>query len=99
MSAAILKLTFMNLDEVRNFWAKVLGSSGPEWMIVMALQHLDEGEGSSVQAIADMLRVNRTFVISQSRFPTNRGLIRESAAGENGAAAQLSLTDQARRHH
>ena len=88
----------MQLEELRSFWTKVLGVQGPQWMIVMALQHLDQREGAHVQAIADMLDTNPTFVTSQSRFLESKGLIRVTAAGEDGAAVMLSLTDQARQH-
>jgi MarR family transcriptional regulator, organic hydroperoxide resistance regulator len=88
----------LQLEELRSFWTKVLGIHGSQWMIVMALQHLDQGEGATVQAIADVLHVNPIFVTSQSRFLENKGLVRASAAGENGGATMLSLTDRARQH-
>jgi DNA-binding MarR family transcriptional regulator len=87
----------VQLEQLRSFWAKVLGVPGPQWMIVMALQRLDRGEGAGVEAIADLLQVNPTFVTSQSGFLENKGLI-QRAKGENGAATTLSLTDDARRH-
>ena len=88
----------MQLEEIRHFWLKVLGVQGPHWMIVMALQRLDHGEGAHVQAIADMLDTNPTFVTSHARFLESKGLVRETLAGADGAAMILSLTDQARRH-
>jgi MarR family transcriptional regulator, organic hydroperoxide resistance regulator len=89
---------FMRLEEVRNFWTKVLGIHGPQWMIVMTLRCLDQGEGASVQAIADMLQVNPTFVTSQSRFLESKGLVRRTASGDHAATMILSLTKEARRH-
>ena len=87
----------MRIEEVRHFWTKVLGIHGPQWMIVMALQHLDQGESIHVQAIADLLQVNPTFVTSQSRFLENKGLIERKAAGQNPTGTMLSLTERARR--
>ena len=57
----------MNFEEVRNFWARVLGIRGPQWMIIVALQKLDHGEGVPVTAVAAMLHVDPTFVMTQSR--------------------------------
>jgi hypothetical protein len=56
----------MNFEKVRNFWVKVLGIRGPQWMIIEAVQKLDHGEGAPVTAIATMLHVNPTFVFTQS---------------------------------
>jgi DNA-binding MarR family transcriptional regulator len=88
----------MRLEEVRDFWTKVLGTHGTQWMIVAALRELDQGEGATVQAIADLLQVNPGFVASHSRFLQGKGLVRATVADEDGAAMMLSLTDQARRH-
>ena len=88
----------MRLEEVRDFWTKVLGIHGSQWMIVMALQALDQGEGASVQAIADLLQVNPSFVASHFRLLESKGLVRSKAARENSAAMTLSLTDEAQRH-
>jgi hypothetical protein len=38
----------MNFEEVRNFWARVLGIRGPQWMIIVALQKLDPKATSEV---------------------------------------------------
>jgi MarR family transcriptional regulator, organic hydroperoxide resistance regulator len=88
----------VQLEELRSFWTKAVGIHGPQWMIVMALQRLDLGEGARVKAIADMLQVNPTFVTSHTRFLENKGLVRAAAAGEDSTTMTLSLTDQARRH-
>jgi len=32
----------VHLQEIRYFWAKALGVSGPQWMILMALADLDQ---------------------------------------------------------
>ncbi|HLG85019.1 MAG TPA: hypothetical protein VKY22_28780 [Bradyrhizobium sp.] len=64
----------------------------------MALQRLDQGAGAHVQAIADMLDTNPTFVTTHARFQESKGLIRETLAGEDATAIVLSLTEQARRH-
>jgi MarR family transcriptional regulator, organic hydroperoxide resistance regulator len=88
----------VQLEEFCNFWTKALGVPGPQWMIVMALQRLDQGEGASVQAIAESLQVNPAFVTSHARLLENKGLIRLKAPGDETGATMVSLTEEARRH-
>src|SRR5437868_14423681 len=56
----------VHLQELRYFWAKALGISGPQWMILMALADLDQGEGVPVKVVSKMLHVDPSFVTSQS---------------------------------
>jgi DNA-binding MarR family transcriptional regulator len=88
----------MNLEEVRNYWAKVLGIRGPQWMIIVALQELDHGEGAPVMAVATMLHVNPTFVMTQSRLLERKGFVRRTAVSDDSGTVSLSLTDKAYRH-
>jgi MarR family transcriptional regulator, organic hydroperoxide resistance regulator len=88
----------MNLEEVRNYWAKVLGIRGPQWMIIVALQELDHGEGAPVMAVATMLQVTPTFVMTQSRLLERKGFVRRAAVSDDSGTVSLSLTDKAYRH-
>jgi MarR family transcriptional regulator, organic hydroperoxide resistance regulator len=88
----------MNFEEVRNFWARVLGMRGPQWMIIVALQKLDHGEGVPVTAVAAMLHVNPTFVMTQSRLLEKKGFVRRTAVSDDSGTVSLSLTDKAYRH-
>src|ERR1700750_2731912 len=56
------------LQEIRYFWAKALGISGPQWIILMALADIDKGEGASVKAVSKMLHVDPSFVTAQSKL-------------------------------
>jgi MarR family transcriptional regulator, organic hydroperoxide resistance regulator len=88
----------MNLEEVRNYWAKVLGIRGPQWMIIVALQELDHGEGAPVMAVATMLQVNPTFVMTQSRLLERKGFVWRTVVSDDSGTVSLSLTDKAHRH-
>jgi MarR family transcriptional regulator, organic hydroperoxide resistance regulator len=85
-------------EEVRDFWADVLGVRGPQWMIIVAVQKLDRGEGVLATAVATMLRVNPTFVLTQSRLLEKKGFIRRTAASGDSGIVSLSLTDKAHKH-
>ena len=88
----------MNLEEVRDFWAQILGVRGPQWMIVVALQKLDHGRGVPVTALATMLHVNPIFVLTQSRLLEKKGLVRRTVASDAPPTVSLFLTDKASRH-
>jgi DNA-binding MarR family transcriptional regulator len=85
-------------EEVRHFWADVLGVRGPQWTIIVAVQELDRGEGALVTAVARMLHVNPTFVLTQSRLLERKGFIRRTAASGDSGIVSLSLTDKAYKH-
>jgi DNA-binding MarR family transcriptional regulator len=58
----------VHLQNIRNFFAKALGISGPQWMILMALADLDQGDGVSVKVVSKMLHVESSFVTTQSKM-------------------------------
>jgi MarR family transcriptional regulator, organic hydroperoxide resistance regulator len=62
-----------HLEELRHFWAKTLGISGPQWMMVVALADLDQGDGAPVNAVSKMLHVDPSFVTTQSKLLEKMG--------------------------
>src|SRR6185312_9492579 len=64
------------LQEIRYFWAKALGVSGPQWMILMALADLDQGAGVPVKVVSKMLHVDPSFVTTQSKMLEKKGFMR-----------------------
>src|ERR1700675_4884788 len=64
----------VHLQELRYFWAKTLGISGPQWMILMALADLDQGEGVAVKVVSRLLHVDPSFVTTQSKLLEKKGL-------------------------
>ncbi len=88
----------MDLEDLRNFWAKALGIRGPQWMIIMAAQTLDRAEGVPLEAVAAMMRVDVSFVRAQSRLLEKRGFIRLNSSADGRHVASLSLTEKAYKH-
>jgi DNA-binding MarR family transcriptional regulator len=82
------------LQEIRYFWAKTLGISGPQWMILMALADMDKGEGASVKAVSKMLHVDPSFVTTQSKLLEKKGFVRRRASEDDARVVQMSLTDK-----
>jgi DNA-binding MarR family transcriptional regulator len=84
----------VHLQEIRYFWAKALGVSGPQWMILMALADLDQGDGVSVKVVSKMLHVDPSFVTTQSKMLEKKGFMRRKTSGEDARVVQMSLTDK-----
>jgi len=88
----------VHLQEIRHFWAKVLGVSGPQWMILIALADLDQGEGVPVKVVSKMLHVDPSFVTTQSKMLEKKGFMRRKTSGDDARVVQMSLTDKSYKH-
>src|ERR1700743_2449934 len=87
-----------HLEELRHFWAKTLGISGPQWMIVVALADHDQGDGLSVKVVSKMLHVDPSFVTTQSKLLEKKGFVRRRVSEEDARIVQMSLTDKTYKH-
>ncbi len=85
-------------EELRHFWARTLGVSGPQWMIVVALSDFDQGEGVPVNVVSKMLHVDPSFVTTQSKLLEKRGFIRRKPSIEDARVVKMSLTDKTYNH-
>jgi len=74
---------------------KRIGISGPQWMILMAIEELGEGSGLSVKAVAAILHVDSSFVSVQSKELERRGLVWRSRCTTDRRIMLLSLTNKA----
>ena len=88
----------VHLQEIRYFWAKTLGISGPQWMILMALADLDQGEGVPVKVVSKMLHVDPSFVTTQSKMLEKKGFMRRKTSDDDARVVQMSLTDKTYKH-
>jgi DNA-binding MarR family transcriptional regulator len=85
----------VHLDEIRHFWAKELGISGPQWMILMAIGDLDRGKGVPVKDVSTMLHVDPSFVTTQSKMLEKNGFMRRIPSSEDARVVLMSLSDKA----
>ena len=88
----------VHLEELRHFWAKTLGISGPQWMILMALVDLDENNGVPVNAVSKKLHVDSSFVTTQSKLLEKKGFLRRKSSSEDARIVLMSLTDKTYKH-
>ena len=87
----------VQLEELRYFWGKTLGISGPQWMILMALAEMDQGDGVPVSVVSKKLHVDSSFVTTQSKILETKGFVRRKNSVEDGRVVQMSLTDKTRK--
>jgi DNA-binding MarR family transcriptional regulator len=88
----------VHLEELRYFWAKTLGISGPQWMILMALADMDQQDGVPVNVVSKKLHVDPSFVTTQSKLLEKKGFLRRKTSTEDARIVQMSLTDKTYKH-
>ena len=84
----------VHLEELRYYWGKTLGISGPQWMILVALAEMDRDDGVPVNVVSKKRRVDSSFVTTQSKMLEKKGFIRRKTSAEDGRVVQMSLTDK-----
>ncbi|WP_398481589.1 MarR family winged helix-turn-helix transcriptional regulator [Tardiphaga sp.] len=85
----------VHLEEIRHFWARELGISGPQWMILMAVGDLDTGNGVPVKDVSAMLHVDPSFVTTQSKLLEKNGFMRRVPSRQDARVVLMSLSDKA----
>lgn len=88
----------VHFEELRYHWAKTLGISGPQWMILMALADMDQGDGVPVNVVSKKLHVDSSFVTTQSKLLERKGFVRRKPSTEDARIVQMSLTDKTCKH-
>jgi DNA-binding MarR family transcriptional regulator len=86
------------LDALCRFKAKALDISGRQWTILMALTHLDDGDGVPAKIVSELLHVDPSFVTSQSKLLEKRGFVRRKPSTTDRRVVQMSLTDRTYKH-
>ena len=86
------------LEELRQFWARTLGISGPQWMILMAISDLDKDDGVPVNVVSKLLQVDPSFVTTQSKLLETKGLLRRKPSPTDARVVRMSLTDKTQKH-
>ncbi|GLR84881.1 MarR family winged helix-turn-helix transcriptional regulator [Bradyrhizobium iriomotense] len=86
------------LEELRQVWARTLGISGPQWMILMAISDLDKDDGVPVNVVSKLLHVDPSFITTQSKLLEKKGLLRRKPSPTDARVVRLSLTDKTQKH-
>jgi MarR family transcriptional regulator, organic hydroperoxide resistance regulator len=84
-----------HFEEIRYMLARMLGISGPQWLILLAISDLDRGDGVSVRVVSEKLHVDPSFVTTQSKSLEKHGFMRRITSVEDARVVLMSLTDKA----
>lgn len=84
------------LEEIHKSWAELLGITEPQWLILMAIDELDDGRGVSGIAVANKLRIHPAFVTNQTKKLEQMELLARVISPEDARFLQISLTQKAR---
>ncbi|SFN96510.1 transcriptional regulator, MarR family [Bradyrhizobium sp. Rc3b] len=84
------------LEEIHKSWAELLGLTEPQWLILMAIDELDEGRGVSGIAVASKLRVHPAFVTNQTKKLETMEFLTREPSPDDARFIQMSLTSKAR---
>ncbi|KRR11634.1 MarR family winged helix-turn-helix transcriptional regulator [Bradyrhizobium valentinum] len=84
------------LEEIHKSWALMLGITEPQWLILMAIDELDEGRGVSGIAVATKLRIHPAFVTNQTKKLEQIEFLTRVTSPDDARFLQISLTERAR---
>lgn len=84
------------LEEIHKSWAEMLGITEPQWLILMAIDELDEGRGVSGIAVANKLRIHPAFVTNQTKKLETMELLAREPSPDDARFVQMRLTQKAR---
>lgn len=84
------------LEEIHKSWAQMLGLTEPQWLILMAIDDLDEGRGVSGIAVANKLRIHPAFVTKETKRLEQMELLARATSRDDARFLQISLTQKAR---
>lgn len=83
------------LEEIHKSWAQLMGITEPQWLILMAVDELDEGRGVSGIAIANKLRIHPAFVTNQTKKLETMEFLARATSPNDARFIQMSLTQKA----
>ncbi|UFW71421.1 MarR family winged helix-turn-helix transcriptional regulator [Bradyrhizobium sp. WU425] len=84
------------LEEIHKSWAKMLGITEAQWLILMAINELDDGSGVSGTAVANKLGFHPPFVTSQTKRLETMEFLARPTSPDDARFIQMSLTETAR---
>jgi DNA-binding MarR family transcriptional regulator len=85
-----------HIEEISFGWAKMMGVNVHQWMILMAIQDLDQGLGVSVGGVSAKLHTDPSIVTTQSKGLEKGGWIDRTPSEADARVVLMKLTPQAK---
>ncbi|MCP3477284.1 MarR family winged helix-turn-helix transcriptional regulator [Bradyrhizobium sp. CCGUVB1N3] len=84
------------LEEIHKSWAELLGITEPQWLILMAIDELDDGgQGVAGIDVANKLRIHPAFVTNQTKSLEKDGFLSRATRADDARYVLMSLTTKA----
>ncbi|KYH01821.1 MarR family transcriptional regulator [Bradyrhizobium sp. DOA1] len=84
------------LEDIHSSWAKLLGVTEPQWLMLMGITELDIGKGVSGTDLAKKLRVHPSFVTGQAKILEKQKLILRQPRSDDARFVLMSLSPKAK---
>jgi DNA-binding MarR family transcriptional regulator len=88
----------VHLEQIRQFWARALGITSPQWMLLMAIADTDDKHGVPLNAVSKRLHIDPSFVTTQSKLLEKKGFLRRKVSSSDARVLLMSLTDKTAKH-
>lgn len=85
------------LRHARAHFGRLIGLSGPQYMLLVSVAYLQGATGITVQSLARNLRVTSAFITGESRRLIERGLLAKRRNPHDSRSTLISLTAAGRR--
>ncbi|QDM18188.1 MarR family winged helix-turn-helix transcriptional regulator [Tardiphaga sp. vice278] len=82
--------------EIQNHWAKALGVTAPQFLILQAVRELGWKKGAAVKDVAARLKVHPSFITAETKGLVKSGLVEKMPSKLDARVVLLSLSDRAR---
>jgi len=83
-------------EEIHKSWAQLLGITEPQWLILMAMNELDDRRGISSTAIANNSRIHPAYVAIQTKQLEKLGFLTRETPLDEAGSLRVTLTEGAR---
>jgi MarR family transcriptional regulator, organic hydroperoxide resistance regulator len=84
------------VNRIADLLGRRIGVTGSQWLLIMAVEGLAEGDGVSVRDVAALLNVDGSFVSAQSKILEEQGILRRTQSLEDKRLVLLAVTDVAK---
>ena len=85
------------LRHARAYFGRLIGLSGPQYMLLISVAYLQGATGITVRSLARNLRVTSAFITGESRRLIERGLLAKRRNPHDSRSTLLSVTAAGRR--
>lgn len=80
------------LNSIRDGYAQYVGLTGPQYTILVSIQHLQDAEDIGIKRIAEHLSLSGTFVTTETRKLEDAGLVAKSKGKVDKRRVSLRTT-------